>query len=436
MTVILEEIDEENKYVIVRADDYYKVSGDEVFMTMCSVDSNGVFDHKFHLYHMHPDNDNIISYIQNEIVALLSYSGAKKEYLGDNRFKVYMPDFFATWSKENIGKKICVRHSMYGPSVITVKNSNDTYIQNIIMHRTPGMGIVVIGRCNNMTVDGLRMEKYPESPTLMACNCDGIHIAGLTGTFVLKNSRFDRMGDDALNIHSTAGTVTKIVNEHTLKCNYCIRVHNGLLPKHWCRRGDIIRSFNPDSIVETGQFKVVSFDKDVLEFTKVSGSVNKGDFLQNTEFAQICIVDNVEIAHSLARGCVLQAQKSEVKNSRFSYMPNSGFIVAPAMKYWHEEGPTEELYVHDNEFEQCGLYANKASINVSTQQGDPDPKIEHLHKNIRIENNIFKTNNDIVISIAASDNVKVESNTYITDNEKTASERIRLISSKYIESER
>lgn len=427
MTVILEEADEKDKYVIMRADDFYKVSGNEVFMTMCSVDSNGVFDHKFHLYHMHPDNANMISYIQNEIVMLLSYSGAKKEYLGDNRFKVYMPDFFTTWSKENVGKRICVRHSMYGPSVITVKNSDDTYIQNITMHRTPGMGIVVIGRCNNMTVDGLVIEKYDGSPTLMACNCDGIHIAGLTGTFTLKNSRFDGMGDDALNIHSLAGTVTRIVDVNTIVCNYCKRTPDGLLSKNWCGNGDIIRAFDPDSMEETAQLKVVSFDKDVLNFTRISGSVNEGDILQNTEFAQNCIVDNVKIAHSLGRGCVLQAQKSEVKNSKFSYMPNSGFIVAPAMKYWYEEGPTEELYVHDNEFEQCGLYANKASINVSTQHGDPDPQIKHLHKNIRIENNTFKTNNDMVISVAASDNVKIQNNTYIPNVGKKERERVKLI---------
>ena len=415
LTATVEAIDFEENTVIFAVDKNFEVHGDEVLMAFNSFDSESSPDYRMQSYFRHPD-PNIVTLILGEILLANTYASAKYDYFGDNRFKVYFPKVNP---KLTVGDRVCIRHTMYGPSAITLSDSNDTLLKNITMHSVPGMGIVVLPRCKNLTIDGFKIIAKEGSNTLMPGNCDGIHLTGLCGKLVMKNCAFDGMGDDALNVHSTAGTITGLIDERTIKCGYCKKGPDGTLPERWCEPEDVIKVFDPVSMAHTGTLKAISFKDGILEFELISGTYKQGDTMQNTTYAPALEIDNCVVKNTRARGFVVQTENVEIKNCYFFGMSSNAIKVAPCFSYWYEVGPTNNFYFHDNVIEKCAFVTpGTPIIGILTNHKVSDNTISHLHKNVRIENNIIKRAHSNCITVMATDGVKVSGNRFENRQEK------------------
>lgn len=423
ITATVESIDFEEKTVVFLVDKEFKINGDEVLMAFNTIDGEGSPDYHMNYYSLHPD-PNIITVIFGEILLANTYSSAKYDYLGDNRFKVYFKNLNLNLS---VGDRTCIRHTIYGSSTITLSDCNDTIIKNVTMYSVPGMGIVVLPKCKNLTIDGLKIVAKEGSNNLMPGNCDGIHMTGLCGKFIMKNCVFDGLGDDALNVHSIVGTITEIIDNSTIKCNYCKKSPNGVLSKKWCEIGDIIKVFDPDSMSLTGSIRVVSFIDGVLKFEPIFGSYKKGDALQNTTYSPSLEIDNCVVRNTRARGFLIQTKDAEVKNCTFFGMSSNAIQAAPSFKFWYEAGPVENLYVHDNVIEKCGFVRENApAIAILSNQSASAEGIAHLHKGIRLKNNTFKRSHSSCIDIMATDEIEISGNLFV-GRERKDLEPINLI---------
>jgi hypothetical protein len=423
ITAIVEKIDFEEKSVVLAVDKKFKINGDEVLMAFNTIDDEGSPDYHMNYYSTHPDR-SIVTLILGEILLANTYSSAKYDYLGDNRFKVY---FRVLSEKLSVGERMCIRHTMYGPSAITLRDSNRTLLKNITMYSVPGMGIVVLPRCNDLTLDGLKIIPKEGSNNPMPGNCDGIHLTGLHCKFVMKNCVFDGMGDDALNVHATAGTITELIDNNTIRCGYCKKGPDGTLPERWCEPGDIIKVYDPFTMVNTATLKAVSFVDGVLNFTELEGTYKKGDTMQNITYAPSCEVDNCIIRNTRARGFVIQTSNVEIKNCTFFGMSMNAIKVAPDFNYWYEVGPTYNFYMHDNIIEKCAFRTpGDPSIGIFTSHRANDETVTHLHKNIRLENNVIKRSHSNCITVTAADSVNISGNRF-EDREVKDVDPIKLI---------
>ena len=407
VTATVMEINRDEKWAVLKIDDNFEMYGNEVLMSFNTMDSEGSPDYHMNYYSKHPD-PNIVTLILGEILLANTYASAKYDYLGNNAFKVYFGSINATLC---VGERMCIRHTMYGNSAITLKDSNDTVIHNITMHHVPGMAIIVLPRCKNLTVDGLKVVSGGKWESLMPGNCDGIHLTGLCGDFVMKNCVFDGMGDDALNIHATAGTITELIDENNIRCGYCKKGPDGVLPVRWCEKGDIIKAYNPDTMVNTAVLKAVSFEKGILGFELIEGGYALGDVLQNMTYAPSCLVESCIVRNTRARGFVIQTSNVEIKNCSFFGISSCAVKVAPDFKYWYEVGPTYNFNMHHNVIEKCA-FRNPGDpvIGVFTKHATGETDVEHLHKNIRIEDNIMKRIFTKGVTVTASDGVVIAGN--------------------------
>lgn len=408
VTATVEAVFEGEKSAVLKVEDDFNMKGDEVLMAFNTIDSEGSPDYHMNYYSRHPD-PKIVTLILGEILLANTYASAKYDYLGDNRFKVY----FNSLSELKAGQRLCIRHTMYGPCAITLNDSDDTCLKNITMYSVPGFGVAVLPRCRNLTVDGLKIIPKEGRKNLFGGNCDGIHLTGLCGNFVMKNCVFDGLGDDALNVHATAGTVTELIDERTVRCGYCKKTPDGKLPKRWCEKGDIIKAYDPVSMAQTGSFKVVSFENGVLTFEGLSGDFKKGDTLQNMTYAPSLLIDNCVVKNTRARGFLIQTSNVEIKNCKFFGMSSNAVKAAPCFSYWYEVGPTENFYMHDNVIEKCAFVnPSTPEIGILTNHSHELGDVWHLHKNIRIENNLIKRCNGNVVTVVGTDGVRVSYNTF------------------------
>ncbi len=411
------EIDKENKTAVIKIDDDFKINGNEVLMTFNTIDADGSSDYHMHYYAQHPDR-NIVTVVFGEVVLANTYSSAKYDYLGNNTYKVYFNTPFSNLLR--VGERVSIRHTMYGPAAITVSDSNKTLIKNVTMYHVPGMAIVVLPRSTDMVVDGLKVVAKEGANCLMPGNCDGIHLTGLHGDFVLKNSVFDGLGDDALNIHATAGTITQLIDENTVKCNYCKKSPDGVLPVRWCEPGDTIITYDPINMQKTAELKATDFTDGILKFELISGEYKLGDTMQNLTYAPTCTVDNCIIRNSRARGVVIQTSNVEIKNNVFFGASSAAIKVAPDFNYWYEVGPTYNLSIHDNVIEKCSFRSTvDPDIVVFTKHSTTPTDVEHLHKNITIENNVIKRSLVGCVSITATDGVTIKNNRFEGRQDRT-----------------
>ena len=422
MTGNVKIIDYDQGYYIVKVLDKYEVTGKEIFMIQNACDNERCFD-DLDYYHPHPDK-NKITLLANEILLAGTYVDCPKEYLGNNQYKVYLPEHLL--NSIHIGQRICIRHSSYGPVAILVKNSKNTSIYNITINSFGGMGIIVLPRSENLTLDKFNMFTDDDNQ-LMCGNCDAIHIAGLIGTLKMFNCYFDGLGDDALNIHSIAATVTKTdYHLRKLKCNYCKKTRDGLLSPDWCTKGDIIAVLDSSTCQRKGSFKVVDFLGDTLEYKDLAGTVSEGDILQNTLFSAAVKMNNCIIKRTRARACVLQTENIEIKNCYFYGTSLPAIKAAPDVVKWYEVGPVKNMLIHNNTFEKCAFARQTLEQPVITLQDNHDNisiGAQDIHRNVKITKNRFVNKNGRCIFVTSTNNLIIKENTFINcnsyDNYKT-----------------
>lgn len=399
----------ENSYLLSVLPEF-KVTGKEILMVQNSCDSDGSFDGKLEYYCPNPDKKPVL--LAGEILLANTHISCKYDYLGDNCFKIYLPAGKINGVEEN--QTICIRHSSYGPVSILIKNSDDTAIENLTVHSAGGMGIIVLPRSENLSLNNFNVVLPKNSKRFMSCNCDGVHITGLCGKLTMKHCDFSGLGDDALNIHSTAATVTGLDSENgTLKCNYCKKGPDGILSPDWCRKGDIITVLDSVDCTKLGQIMVKTFHKDKLEFEMLSGKIQVGNVLQNTEFSAAVEIDSCAIKNTRARGFLFQTENISVKGCSFFGISSSAVLAAPDVRLWYEVGPIKNMQIANNIFKKCAFAGNEAEnsiITVKNSHGRIDKISFGVHNDICLSGNTFCNKKGKCISVLSCDNFDVENN--------------------------
>lgn len=276
------------------------------------------------------------------------------------------------------------------------------------------MGIVVLPRSEDLVLERFRIETEPGSPAPMAANCDGVHIAGLCGKLVMRDCVFSGLGDDALNIHSTAATVAACdAEKERLLCRYTKRNPDGRLPLTWCRSGDRVAVLDTETARTKGHITVRDFDGDHLLYADADCEILAGDRLQNTAFAAAVTVEGCEIRNTRARALLLQTEQIAVRNCRFFGLTLPALLAAPDLKKWHEVGPVRDMTICRNTFVKCGFSGTAGEIPVIAVQAchdTADTGDAHVHRNICVRDNVFAGKSGRVVRIAATDGVVMEGN--------------------------
>jgi hypothetical protein len=339
------------------------------------------------------------------------------EVLSDKRVRVYCGEYQYikdALKRINVGTQICFRYGLGGYKVLpnamlTFYNCDDTVLYNITIHSSPGYATVVFPRCKNFTVDGYKVLCPTESNRLMASNVDGIHVLGLSGKLVMRNCYFYGLGDDALNIHSTAGYIVQ-------KDENVISLQNKRfsipLEADWCRKGDEIAIYSVD-FIRKATLTVDEFDGEKIYYSSCDGEIEEGDFAANTSFYATVEIENCEVRNSRARAFVFQTENISVKNCKFFGMSGAAILMAPDIKVWHEMGPVKNVLIENCCFSKCGfsnMDSQNSAIVVRAAHDSNSVYPAGVHKNITIKNNRFFNTTKEPIYITATKGVNLSDN--------------------------
>ncbi len=316
-----------------------------------------------------------------------------------------------------VGERICFLYGGAGNykqlknSAVTFEDCKDVSLLDITVHSAAGFMFVAFPRCENFRIERYRVECPKGSNRLMASDRDGIHLLGVAGTVTIKDCYFDGLGDDALNIHSTAGFITEADGNSIKVINKRFDIP---MDENWCQKGDVIAVYDT-SFVRKGSLTVEKYEDSRVYYSACEGSIEVGDVLANTAFNAEILVENCEIRNSRARALLFQTENITVRNCRFFGMSLPAILMAPDIVVWHEMSPSKNVLIENCVFEKCGFVGNNeanAVISVKTSHDGSQQTEQHIHSNITVRNNVFRDVRNKAIYMSSVKGFDIENNDF------------------------
>lgn len=354
--------------------DSFKVNGNELFEAFNSVDEECTPEYK-----------------------IVTYGECPKQYLGNNVFRINIKAGGGNLNDIRENHLINIRHVKYGPALISFKGVYGCTVEDITIHSAAGLTYLVKPRCSDFSFIRCKLILPENSERIFTANADGMHIVGLTGKLYMKDCYFENLGDDALNMHSTAGTVASVDAENnTFNCVYGRNNDrlDCLLDASWAKPGDILNIYEQESFDHVASIKVLSYKGSEIKYKTVFGEFKKGNIVGNTAYYAETHLDGCKVYNTRARAFLLQTENVLVENCHIYGMSGCAMILSPDIRKWHEVGPCKNVVIKNNLIEKCGyakVPSNIGSIAIKCchDAGLTDSPAG-VHENITIENNTFR----------------------------------------------
>ena len=314
-----------------------------------------------------------------------------------------------------------------------VYRARKTSLNDVSLHQSSGMALLV-QRSEDFHMKGgggmVTLEKFgvclkgDADPRYFTTQADATHFSGCKGKIVSCNGLYEGMMDDAINVHSTCLGVMEVVDRHTLKCKYMHRQAVGFevfLP------GEKIRFINGPTLEPGGTATVkTAVKKNSAEMVitveePLPSSVRAGDAVENADFYPSVVFRNNIVRNNRARGSLFTTpERVLVEGNLFDHSSGSAILLAGDAQGWYESGACHEVVIRKNTFinNLTSRYQfTNAIISIYPEVKQLDRQRDYYHRNVLIENNVFKTFDVPLLFAISTDNLKFINNKVIYNDE-------------------
>ncbi|WP_047247560.1 alpha-1,3-galactosidase-related protein [Maribacter thermophilus] len=305
-----------------------------------------------------------------------------------------------------------------------VFKSKELLFENINVHHAGAMGFIA-ERSENITLDGFNVVLKEGQGRMVTTSADATHFCNNKGHIIIRNSIFENMLDDATNIHGTYVRVNQIIDDYSVAVETYHPHQNGYL---FGETGDEVRIVNNKTLEPTVEnlfltkVKRINEKISILTFDKpVKNKVGLYYGIENVTWSPTAVLEDNIVRNNRARSFLLASSKGiVVKGNHFSSQMASLRITAD-MDLWNESGPSNNLVIENNIFEDCGYggYNRQSTILIDPIYSDKKGAESKFNKNIIIRNNLFKTFDTPILTaisidgLVFHDNVVEQTDTYV-----------------------
>lgn len=290
-----------------------------------------------------------------------------------------VPDFYLP------GRVLIITHEGRSLSSVFLVDTKNVLIENFRILAGWGMGIYTY-RAEDLTLRGFRLSHDQDSPCLVSNAADALHCFGNSGKMTIRDSIFEGMIDDAVNVHSNFRTVGR-VSENVIFTDVasCEPQANDLF-----RAGDVIAVYRGKTMEEEARYTVEKIE-DAGEKTKKftldrpAAHHEAGDLIEN--LTANCELEFSDCVFGKANSHLrLQTRGRTVLNNCETELP---LYLTGDASYWFEAGPLRDLTV-----ENCRFVGERAKIRIKSEVF-PTESEPYYHRNLKILNNEFETDTPV-----------------------------------------
>ncbi|UYO06681.1 right-handed parallel beta-helix repeat-containing protein [Paenibacillus sp. PSB04] len=275
------------------------------------------------------------------------------------------------------------------------------------LHFMHGLGIV--GQFSaDLTFADLDVTPRPETGRTVAGFADFIHCSGCRGRVSITDSRFAGAHDDAVNVH---GTYLRIVGQPAPDQVRVRFMHPQTYGFRAFFPGDEIAFVDARSLASYAFGRIATvkmFDPRELLLTleqPAPASIGDYDVIENVTWTPEVLIARNHFARIPTRGILVSSlRKTVIEGNRFERMNMSAVLVAGDANSWYESGAVTDVRISGNQFIDCGGEEHPviriAPENESSVLEVPDVPV---HRNIRIEDNRFRTAHAMLLSARSTE---------------------------------
>jgi hypothetical protein len=174
---------------------------------------------------------------------------------------------------------------------------------------------------------------------------------------------------------------------------------------------DSIAWVDPNSLLPIGLGVVANarmLDRREIELqlrTPLPTSLQIGDCIENITWTPEVIIRHCRFEHTNTRGILVTTRRKVlIEDNTFFRVGMHAILIADDARNWFESGPVTDVTIRGNHFIDCGY--NSAPDNYVIAIAPENRKVEpgaFVHRNIRIEDNEFKTSSSLLLSARSVD---------------------------------
>ena len=289
---------------------------------------------------------------------------------------------------------------------IFLHDNTDTSLRNLKIHHAGGMGVLA-QLCTDVTLDSLQVRlSGRDSLRHITTIADATHFVQCSGRISSTNGYYERMGDDAINVHGVYLRVDRRLDDRTVAGRFMYEQTYGF---EWGTAGDTVQFVRRETSEACGGVRrIVSvtpmdgagttdgahllrivFDRPLDE------AVTGGDAwcMENlTRTPEVCFARNT-VRDNRARGALFTTpRRVVVEDNVFDHVSGSAILISGDCSYWYESGACRDVLIRGNRFVNVlssPAMECHAVISIAPLVGNLTAQRQSYHGSIRIVGNRF-----------------------------------------------
>ncbi|MBI4977231.1 MAG: hypothetical protein HZC28_07095 [Spirochaetes bacterium] len=271
---------------------------------------------------------------------------------------------------------------------IFIDESRDVRFTNVTVNHCGGMGF--IGQ-NTENITLSHCSVTPSGDRMFSASADATHFVYCRGMIRIENCLFENQLDDPGNVHGIYGRLDERIDEKTALVRL---VHHEQVGINIAKAGERMRFVSNRTLLPFAEstvtgVRILNVDRMLVTFDALP-QFSPGDVIENMNRVPDLIITGTTARRNRARGFLITtAGKVIVENNTLS-TPGSALKISGDANSWYESGAVSDVTIRNNKFIDCnyGVWG-RAVIDIDPEM--PEFSDKCYHRNIRIEQNLFRT---------------------------------------------
>lgn len=367
------------------------------------------------------------------------------------KYKGHILKIINSYKEKPDSTYLLLRSPFRGRTAITIKKCSDIVITDVNIYASTGCGILAHDS-QNFTLRRYKVMIKPGSGRWFSSNADATQFNSCRGTIIMEDCYFEGMGDDATNVYGEYIEIAEIIDEKTI----ALKRHGEVMPGG-LRVGDALefssRTENPlqpyfeatikkiikvaeegEEAPPTTQFFSPNISLMVVELSKpLSKKTKVNDIVTDLNTLPVVRIRNCTVIRNRARGFLIKTRDVVIENCDFKDISGNALLIRCDATYYWDSAPTRNIIIRNNRFISCNFgTARREGVIQITAQSTDQPVSGYsevgltpvgVHRDITIENNIFRDVDGSAIHVGSADSVVIRNNTMERVSEEAVSIR-------------
>lgn len=298
----------------------------------------------------------------------------------------------------------------FAPAIV-ITQAKDVRVEDVTVHHASGMA--VLGQhTENITLRSVRVTPSTRLPLEVSVIADATHFIYCRGTILVEDCLFERMLDDAINVHG----IYVIVGDRLSPTAVGVFLsHPQQLGFEFAQPGDVMRFSRRETLLDYGERTVKSVQRvneeySIVEFTEpLDGFLQPDSRIENATWqADLTFRRNI-VRNNRARSVLVTTRgKVLIEENTFERSSGTVILMEGDAYSWHESGQVADVTIRRNTF--IGHSPKAPLIQISPRQPGETRLQPPYHRNIRILDNTFRVVHPLVLNANRAANVRFEGN--------------------------